>query len=47
MKTNQVTKYLRIRELHEKAQSYWPEIESVIDELKTLGPIRLMEIMRC
>lgn len=28
----------RINELHSKAMSMWPKIESLIDELKCLGP---------
>jgi hypothetical protein len=28
----------RIRALHEQASKHWPKLESIIDELKALGP---------
>lgn len=37
-KMTQAERDRRINELHQKASSMWPKIESIIDELKLLGP---------
>ncbi len=38
MSNHQNQKDQRIRDLHQQAGKHWPALESIIDELKELGP---------